>query len=57
MSGGDEYVFESDNWQTLVPHKFIPKEVQCQQEDYLIKAISETARGEVTSDTARPELP
>ena len=52
ISDGGEYVFELEIWQTVVPHKFILKEVQRQQEYDLIKAISETARGAVTSDTA-----
>ena len=52
ISDGGEYVFESEIWQTLVPHKFILKEVQRQQEYDQIKAISETARGAVTLETA-----
>ena len=53
ISDSGDYIFQSNLWLTLVPHKYILSEVQRQEEEEFIKAISETARGAVSQQTVQ----
>ena len=53
ISDSGDYIFQSNLWVTLVPHKYILSEVQRQEEEEFINAISETARGAVSQQTVQ----